>query len=246
MIDPDLLIQRADVIATEAVDGEIRVTIGDQFHKWTWASDCPMYGADGFIGRPNLPENDGAAQALYLQDGDQRVVVGTKDNRWTSKVGDVQPGDRVIYSNSEARFFLKREDDAICLYSTSTPTGKSMIMSLDGKAGKGLMMVGGTSIEMDGTDINIIAGSGAASIVIKGDGSICINGASLLANVGNVLLGSLPGPKEFVALATKVYDALVAMAGKYNGHTHSGAVGAPAGAEAMTASSVAATKTEAR
>ena len=49
---------------------------------------------------------DGAAQAFWVRNGEYRVVVASRDNRFVGVYGTLQPGDRAITTDSDAMIAL--------------------------------------------------------------------------------------------------------------------------------------------
>ena len=213
----------ADILATEATDGEVRAQLGDAALGKGFAQEVAIYGVDGFVGRPNPPDAEGnAAQALYLQDGDDTQIIGTRDNRWADKVGTIEPGDRAIISSGEARFLLKNERDAIVLY-TADSTGKGLLLDMGGTEKEiKIVNAGKTFITM--TQSSIVMGvDGGGSLTIDADG-VRVTGASFQAVTGSVQLGDQGGglpppplppalgvaygvPGPIVTVSTKVFVA---------------------------------------
>lgn len=123
---------------------EVRLNLGDARANTGIAANVGYWGLDGFISRPNDSGNsgpeDGACQALYLQDGNNKKVIATRDNRFTEFVAELAPGDRAIVSNCQARFFLKKERAGLTLFTKDlkpgSPTeGEGMMIDLSGKDG---------------------------------------------------------------------------------------------------------------
>ena len=177
-----------DVLLSTAEKGEIRVNIGDVDKKVGYAINVPVWGPDGYISRPNDPE-DGACRAVYFVDGHNRRVLATCDNRFAKQAGTLEPGDRMIVSDSPARFFLRKKDQRIGFYTESiddaTVGGKGMLLDLSGKEAAITIKVWGCLLHMDGKAGRIMLtasnGSQASTLVLD-----AVNGASIMAGVLNV------------------------------------------------------------
>ena len=192
----DALTGTADVIGTELIDGEIRVQIGDASRSLGYAAGLPMYGPDGFIGRPNQPDENGdSCQVKYIWDGDQKTVVGTRDNRYADKVGQLEPGDRAIVTDGEARILIKREDDAVFIIAKSQSTGKTMSFELNSTAGVVQIFNGNCWQKMTGDTISWGAGDGTnASTMILSAAGLQINGANFMCCTAGGHLGLFVPP----------------------------------------------------
>jgi len=183
----------ADILATEATDGEVRAQLGDAALGKGFVQEAAIYGVDGFVGRPNPPDDEGnAAQALYLQDGDDTQIIGTRDNRWADKVGTMEPGDRAIVSKGAARVFLKNERDAVVIYTEHGNQGIGMLIDVGGVEGEIKIVNGaGSFITMTGDSI-VMAVDGGGSLTIDRDG-VRVTGGSFQAVTGTVALGDQGG-----------------------------------------------------
>ncbi len=190
---PDDLTGRADVLLAEAIDGEVRVNLGDARTGEGWGQGVSMWGTPGFIAMPDAPDDAGAAEVLYLVDGPRKYVVGARDNRTASKAGAIVYGDRLIYSSCDARFLLKKADNGITLYTANeTDNGTAMAISLSGKKGEAIVTVSGSVFHMDKDSITLVGGG--CSIELR-NGTISICGKHLAANTGGGNLGTLgPAP----------------------------------------------------
>ena len=193
MLRSDNLTQIADVTAsTIASDGQVRVNIGDAFTGKGFAADAPLWGLDGFVSRPNDPDADGAAQVLYLVDGDNKRAFASRDNRWASKAGNLAPGDRAIVSNCDARMFVKKERNAVTLYTVNEKDdGHSMLVDLAGKDGNLIILNGSAQIRMTKDSITLGV-SGGGAIVIDKDG-VQVLGAQAAINCSTVTIGLMGG-----------------------------------------------------
>lgn len=149
MNEPEHLTGFADVVAVTTDNGELRVRVGDVGLEQGFADRIPVYGPDGFIGIPNLPGDDGkAAQAIYFYDGNRKICIGTRDNRFAANIGTGKPGDRMIVTDGNARFLIKQEKDSVTLYTINSLVDQDMMVSLDGSTGQMLFQNGGTFFKM--------------------------------------------------------------------------------------------------
>src|SRR3990167_5975490 len=98
----------ADILASTSDGGEVLVNLGDIRDNSGIAAEAPMWGVDGFVSRPNDPDEAGACEALYVVDGDEKRVLATRDMRFSEQVGTLQPGDRAIFTDGEPRLLVKK------------------------------------------------------------------------------------------------------------------------------------------
>jgi hypothetical protein len=203
------LMSVADVLGTEIVDGELRFRIGDAAKAKGYSQDHGMYGLDGFISSPLPPDEDGSAcQCIYLNDGHERIVVGTRDNRLREKVGAMAPGDRAVIGHGSARMLIKYESDTICFYAENAKAdGQAMLNSMDAKNGVTLVQNGGAFMQMKKDEI-ILAVNGGGALRISADGVQCAGGAiqmvSSMIQLGDMGGGTNPPPSPTNAVAVGV------------------------------------------
>lgn len=189
----DTLLDRIDITSSELDEnGEVLLSLGDVKQKEDADKEQAVrvraWGIDGFQSRPNDPDDDGAAHALFAYDGWEKRVLGTRDRRWLSYVGSLQPGDRAIVSNTEARFMLKQATDTVSLYTVNQDTDNSMLLSLDGSAGQISLVNGNACITIKDDEI-LLAVNGGGAIHITKDG-VTIAGGVFTAAAGTVALGA--------------------------------------------------------
>lgn len=171
----------ADVLKSTAENGEVRAGLGylSQGGEGIDAGAVCL-GPDGFISRPNEPDADKAALAFYLKDANRKYVLGIRDNRYADKVGSLDPGDRAIVTNGEARVMVKQVDDSVTLYTVNKKVDSSMMVALDGSTGELNLLSGKANITVgedeDGAFIELKCGN--ASLALYEDGTIQINGAT--------------------------------------------------------------------
>lgn len=186
--DPDQLFSTADVISVDTEDGEVRLKLGDAIKAIGIASEVPCYGPDGFIGIPNAPDEDGAAQALYIQDGDGLTCLGTRDNRLASQIGAGEEGDRMIVGKV-ARVLVKKKTASVTLYTEGEKSGFSQLISNDGSKEKITLAVGLTKIEITADDIKLSVNGGPALSLSKLTQSAEIRGNNVNIDGGRVTVG---------------------------------------------------------
>jgi hypothetical protein len=183
----------ADVLLSEVTaEGEVRVNLGDVVTGDGFGAFTATWGADGFVARPLDPVGGEAARALFIYDGQSKRILGMRDARYAAKVGSLQPGDRAIVSDCEARFFLKRATNALTLYTTNdTDDGNAMMVHLDGAAGE---------VQVRCSDVFALFKKGEITLAVNGGGSIIIDangvqigGQKFSANAATVTLGLLAG-----------------------------------------------------
>lgn len=186
----DALIGYADILASESDGGEVRSNLGDSITGEGIDKDLAHWGVDGFLSRPNDPDEDGAAQALFIVEGQEKRVIGTRDVRWAAKAGNLDPGDRAIVSNCAARVFLKQKSSSVAIY-TEGPDGKPLLFEVNGKKGNATLVAcsdGGTALlQMKPGEI-ILGVDGGGSIVID-KGGVHVFGPHFAANTAGGNLG---------------------------------------------------------
>jgi hypothetical protein len=191
----DDLTNIADVLASDTDDGEVRLHIGDTTDpEGGIDNDVVPWGPDGFIARPNDPDNDGAAQVLYLVDGQEKRALGTSDKRWATHASDLEPGDRAIVSACPTRLVLKRAATTITLY-TETSDGKPIRLDINGHDGSVTI-----SVEGSGSSSSLVMKPDALTLSVDGGGSLVIdkngvhvNGPLLDVNTPRGNLGTIAG-----------------------------------------------------
>lgn len=191
----DSLTNVADILSSTQTDGEVRVNLGEQTDGSGFGADSPVYGIDGFAAMPNDPDENGACQALYLVDGNEKVVFGTRDNRSIAKVGALKPGDRVVFSNCDARVMLKKADNAVSLYTvneTAEPAdGTAQMLDLRGSTGVTVLLNGGCIIQQLKDEV-LVAINGGASWRMTEEGHEFF-GQKFSINCSTVTIGLMPG-----------------------------------------------------
>lgn len=161
--------QVRDVVNIEVVDGEVRARLGDAFRGLGIDADVPIFGNDGFISIPNLPTADESCQAFVFFEGDRGIVAGLKDNRFASKIGGGQPGDRFIVTDGEVRFIMKKEADSFAFYTVNQQTGQSMMVFGSGADGE-LHIVNGNARILIEDDRIVFKLVGSVAFEITPDG----------------------------------------------------------------------------
>lgn len=185
----DHLTAIADVLHSTAENGEVRVNLGEDTTGEGERIDVQVWGADGFLARPNERSDKGTCQALYLVDGQQQRVFAFRDNRFAVQAGTMDPGDRLIVTDGPTRFFMKRETQRVGLYTEakSTPPvgGKGQILDLNGDDGTITIRCGGCTILLDGQNGKIVltATGPAGSATLTLDAT---KGAAITAGIVNV------------------------------------------------------------
>lgn len=186
-----------DVLLSTAEKGQIRVNLGDVDTQKGYGVSTPVWGPDGYLAVPNDPK-DGAARALYLTTGQGRRAIAFSDNRFAGQAGTMEPGDRMIVTDGPSRFYLKRTDQRVGVYTEakSDPPvgGKGMIIEADGDSGKIRLRAGGAVIELDssnGTITLTAAGLSGKSVLVLSptDGAQIMAGGIHLDTLGFVTLG---------------------------------------------------------
>lgn len=157
-------IEIADVMLSAIVDGEVRVNIGDKVDGKGFGASIGYWGVDGFSSRPNPTSAAGAAQAVYLTQGNQRRVIASRDNRFVGPFGDLGEGDRAIVSDCDAGLHLDKSANLIRLQA-----GAGIEVVVDGDAGTVTVSKGTASVVLSTVAAvdQILATVGAASIKVE-------------------------------------------------------------------------------
>jgi len=198
----DYIFRLVDVLLSEVTNGEVRLNVGDKTEGLGEAVKVPHLGTDGFVSRPNDPDENGACIALVACEGNQKFSIGQCDNRYASKTGALEPGDRAIVSKGEARFLLKNADDALTLYTANADDGgTTQTIDLNGSTGTTLILNGKSFIEIKKDGISIVCG--AAGITLSADGTIQMFGGHCAINTsgGNLgVIGVVPPPPGITSI----------------------------------------------
>lgn len=161
-----------DLLSTELGDsGEIRVKIGDSARDIGAYDGASWWGTPGFIARPKSPDSDGACQAIVNIEGSNVRIVGQRDNRLTSKYGQLAEGDSAIVGYGNAALIVKDASDSVSLVTANHASNdETMIVQLNGQKGELTVMIGGGS----GTSMLKIK-SGRIVLAVDNGGSITID-----------------------------------------------------------------------
>lgn len=118
MQQPDGLFDRCDILATDKSTDEVRVSIGDNQTGVGFQSSTSVWGVDGFCSAPDAPDANGTCEALFVRNGDEKIVIGRRDRRIDAKSGNLQPGDKAIITSGASRVVVKKSDNSVVLYTT--------------------------------------------------------------------------------------------------------------------------------
>lgn len=189
-----------DITQSTATSGEIRVTLGDSRVPAGVAQETPIWGNGGFVSRPVDPDEAGAAQGLYINDGNKRRVIAWRDNRYAENAGSLEPGESAIVCDRDARVMVKSSTNTVVLFTVNAMdknaanANTSMMVLLDGDNGKLKLMCGKSWIEVSAS--GIVLGTEKSTLALDGDG-VHINGShfgcnTLTGNLGVVAPGVAP------------------------------------------------------
>lgn len=191
---PDHLTTIADVVLSTATDGEVRVNVGDvlQEDESGFGQDVALWGVPGFIGMPDQPDDNGAAQVLYIVDGQKKIGVAARDNRIAEKAGNLQPGDRAVLASCAARILLKAATSSVTLF-TENEQDNDLAQMIDLRGSTGVtLLLNGNCIVQQKTDELVIAINDGATFTMNADG-FQFTGAKFNVACSTVTLGILPG-----------------------------------------------------
>ena len=203
MFPSEYLLELGDVVGVDTADGELRCKIGNGTTKEGWYGEAAVYGPDGFIGIPNLPTPAGSAQMLTIQDGDARVAIGSRDNRFASNVGEGKPGDRMIVTDADARVLVKKSTNSVTLYTIGAADDSAVMLDLNGEESQALLLAGKAYIKIADDEITLGV-DGGGSIVIDVDG-VHVAGGTFNAICGKVNLGDNGGGTPPLPAQTVLY-----------------------------------------
>lgn len=185
----------ADILHSSAENGEVRVNYGEETTGEGFLADVQTWGPDGYIARPNDPSDKGAAQVLYLVDGQQQRAVAFRDNRFAAQAGTLEPGDRMIVTDAACRLYLKKTRAQVGMYTEAVnafPDGsKGMVLDLDGQSGVIQVKRGGQMIVLgdDGNVTLLCATAASQSSIVMTPTSITITAGTVNIAGGFVALG---------------------------------------------------------
>lgn len=184
---PNADIDKRDILLSVAKNGEVFVNVGEVVDGVGSGSDIGTWPGY-FVTMPDVPDATGAAQALVLVDGQTKRVIGIRDNRAISKVGDWAPGDSAQLSGGKARVFCKKQDDIFSAY-TEMADGTSMVLTMDGNKGEAMLAVGKSYIQVTEDEITLSVGSHV--FALRAD-MIVAMGAVFMTQTGATCLGFFP------------------------------------------------------
>ena len=180
-----------DITQSTAVDGEVRVTLGDSRVPAGTAQDTPLWSSGGFVSRPVDPDADGAAQGLYVNDGNKRRVIAWRDNRYTVNAGTLEPGESAIVCDRDARAMVKGAKNIVTLYTVNAQDNSSMMVTLDGDTGTITLACGKSFISITNDAISLVAG-GKTSLLLDSKGAY-VSGAECCLSAAKGSIGIMPG-----------------------------------------------------
>lgn len=120
----------ADVLVTSSTSGDVRVQVGNQATADGWANGLAMWGVWSVITRPKAPTAAGACQVVYLNDGNSKRGLASRDNRYASNAGTVDEGDTVIVTSGDAKVILDDSAQSVTLYAKNG--GQDLTVKVDG------------------------------------------------------------------------------------------------------------------
>lgn len=189
MLWADILTNTADILNTTAIDGEVRYDVGDVRDDKGIGVEVAAFGVDGFVSMPNLPDSDGCARAIYIEDGDEKIIIGTVDARYADKVGTLEYGDRAIISKGAQRLLMKQGNESVTLY-TERADGTPMMATLSKDDEIVSLFNGSNYIEISKDGITIAVKDGGW-LRLDSEG-VQVGGKTFAANTKGGVLGIVP------------------------------------------------------
>lgn len=197
----DFDIDILSVTLTATDDGEPVLNAGDTTDGAGVGAGLSSYGVVGLSSRPNAPSPNGdSVRLLVLTMGDDRLVFGTRDDRWLPKLhtvrpgsvpgnGDLGEGDVALLSNCEARLELRRSANTIGLYSSDTE------VVVDGANGTVIAKKGSNSAEIGSTSVRLKVGTMAEVTATTTAITLRVGVANLVLNsTGVAIFSTFPVP----------------------------------------------------
>lgn len=124
----------ADALLTSVQSGEVRVNIGEDTENLGTQSAASVWGPPNFVSAPADPTAAGVCQVIYLQDGNQKVIFGTRDQRLFARSGNIKAGDSMMIAGTTgARVMIKDAKAVASLYTTHDKTdgGRPIWLGVD-------------------------------------------------------------------------------------------------------------------
>lgn len=207
-----MTIDRCDITAPFATNGEIRCNIGRLPSGQGISASCPVYGVWGIFSMPAEPTQGECAQAIYSKQQNWSAIFGIRDNRLRDRVGELTPGDVMVCTLGEARIIIKRQSDSVTIYTANQQDGdKSMMVHLNGASGEILLVNGGTKYSQTTSKFEMVV-NGGGSLVIDGQG-VRVGGPQFNADCGAGTFGLLPGGVRPVVGVNSVLGGVSGFAG---------------------------------
>lgn len=179
-------IDQADLLLAQVDGAEVRCNIGDTVTSAGWGSGVAVWGVDGLLSVPNAATGSGAAQGLYLTQGNQRRVIASRDTRWAGPFGTLAAGDRALVSDCAAGLHLDRSENTITLQA-----GAGVAVTVDGDAGTVTVSKGGgVTVTVSATAISLVYNPTSLAIP---PASIVLSAAGV-AIVGTTTVNGIPVP----------------------------------------------------
>lgn len=187
-------------VAVDAATGVLVAQTGDSVNGTVSSSGAEVWQQPGFASLP-CPAQPGAsgAQCVKLRSGDRDVIIATRDTRAANAVGNLVPGEAIMYAtgaNGSGSARVKcGADGAVSLGTTDT-----------GQAGGNAVF-----LQVEPNALRFIAPWGALLFDATGFHVTCNNGPTL----DMTIMGGLPGPLGAVSKVVQIVaDAVVASAAK--------------------------------
>lgn len=123
---------------TRNENGTIVGQIGNAINEDVLGAEIELWGIPGLASLPAPPQQnaDDCAQCIAIDTGGDMHAIAYRDTRYQAVVGNLQPGDTVLYSNGatgegQARVFLKGNGNTITLYTAKDGSSKAMGLIMD-------------------------------------------------------------------------------------------------------------------
>jgi hypothetical protein len=147
------------------LNGSVTLNLGIAESGEMFSGQAELWSPSGILSVPMLPasanNNVDAAQALYFNVNDQKVVFATRDTRAQGQAGNINAGETVVYAPGSNASTLYKNDGSITHMTTSAADSTQNVYLKISPAGLQFVAPWG-NITFDATGFHINTISGAA------------------------------------------------------------------------------------
>jgi len=215
------LLDTADILGTKLENhGEYSCTLGELESGKGWAKGVPAGGFSGVVSIPDPPDETGACVANFIRDGNDTLIIGTRDLRYAERLGALPAGTRGFLTRGEARVLLNPETDSIFISTVNKKADLQQAIVLDATEGQTTHLCGNTAITQTDEEITFVVNGGASlrlskdGVFITGNVFVCCTATAHIGDMGGgtpppntPVNGAGMGTSPAVAASTKVFLA---------------------------------------